>query len=103
LERLGGLRGIEVTMSSREAFYVHVGVSLSFILMGMSESYSCLAWAQLLIFMALPLALATIALPVVILVLSVRERQSFEAILFAVALSVILTGVSFCAIWPLCM
>jgi len=88
-------------MSSRQAFYLHVFVLLVAILMGMSERYPSLAWAQLLAILVIPSIPANIALPVVILVLATKERRSPGRIAAAVALSVVLSIAWFFALLPL--
>jgi hypothetical protein len=88
-------------MSSRNVFYVHAVVVVMCLIVGMSESYSWLAWAQVLIPLVTPLLLGNIAIPFVILVLAVRERRTPGKIAAAVTLSAILTIASFYAILPL--
>jgi hypothetical protein len=73
----------------------------------MSDSYPWLSWARVLIpllnWMLLPAALlpAAIAFPVVVWVLSVKDRMSPERTAGGVLLSVVLSIASFFAIIPL--
>jgi hypothetical protein len=90
-------------MSSRSVLYLHAFLAMMCIAAGMSESYSWLAWATLLIGLVLPLLLGNIAMPFVILWLARKERRNPGRIAAAVTLSVVLTVASFFAVFPLCM
>ena len=90
-------------MSSRNVFYVHAFVVVMSLVIGMSESYSWLAWAQALIPLVLPLLLANVVAPFVILKLAIEERRTPRQIAAAVTLSVALAVAWFYAILPLCI
>ncbi len=88
-------------MTSRCVFYGHVllvGVS---IVLGMSESYPWLAWAEDVAPAVALLLPVNFAFPFVILVLAKREHRTPERTLAAVMLSVALTIAWFFAILPL--
>ena len=90
-------------MSSRSAFYVHATVVVLCLVVGMSESYSWLAWAKVFIPLVTPMMAVNLVLPFVILVLAIREHRSQEGIAAVVALSAALSVAWFFAILPLCM
>lgn len=90
-------------MSSRIAFYAHVLLVVIGMVMGMSETYRWLAWAQVLGFVSLPMMLGNLAMPLVILALAKREQRSPGTIAAATILSAILTVTWFFAIFPLFM
>lgn len=88
-------------MSSRNAFYAHATVAVLGLAVGMSESYSWLRGAQILIPLIYPLMLANFALPFVICMLATKEHRSQARTAFAVALSTALSAAFFLAISPL--
>ena len=89
-------------MSSRNLFYIHALVAAICLTIGMSESYSSLAWAKVLIPLVLSLLLGSIAIPLVILRLAIKERRTPGKIAAAVTLSAMLSIVSFFVVLPLC-
>ena len=89
-------------MSSRKMFYVHAAIVVLGLAVGMSESYSWLRGVQALIPILYPLMLANLVLPLVILQLAIKGRQSRARVVAGAALSTALCVAFFLAISPLC-
>jgi hypothetical protein len=90
-------------MSSRKVFYAQAIVAAMCLVAGMSESYTSLAWAKVLIPLMNFLPLVNVVIPFVIVRLATREQRPSWQIAGAFTLSAALTIASFFAIMPLCM
>jgi hypothetical protein len=89
-------------MWSRKVFYVHVFIVAMGTVMGLSESYHWLAWAQCLAVLMIPMMLGNIAIPFVLLVQARKEKRSASQTVAIVVLSTVLSIAWYFAILPLC-
>ena len=87
---------------SRRAFFLQACSTIGCIVVGMSESYDWLAWAQPAIPVVYLLLPASVAFPAAVLAMSVRDRMTPGRTAVGVMLSVALSVASFLAIVPLC-
>lgn len=107
--QIGKLRGTDATgvdmrsisMRSRVLFFVHALVVVFCLIVGMSETYRCLTWAQLLMPIVPPAGLASMVLPLVILAVGRSEGIPPVRLALAVLLSMAMTTASFLALLPL--
>jgi hypothetical protein len=81
-------------------FFVQVFTLVICVVAGMSESYPWLVWGQCLVLVADLLTLVNLFFPLVILVIGLTEKVSFELLLLAVLLSVVMTVASHVALFP---
>jgi hypothetical protein len=89
------------SMSARKAFYLHALVLVLLITTGMSERTPWLNWAKPLIILAVPLWLASVVMPAIIVRLATKEQQSDFRVSAAAILSIAMTISSALAILPL--